>query len=76
LGSDGLRGSTLIAFCVASRNREATDADLRFGLARQVPSFAVPDSFHFLSELPKLPNGKTDRMALTALAERAIVSDS
>ncbi|MGV9407473.1 non-ribosomal peptide synthetase [Streptomyces sp. NPDC003667] len=44
---------------------------LRESLGGVLPGYMVPSAFHWRRELPLTANGKTDRKALTALAERA-----
>src|SRR5207253_3255908 len=39
---------------------------LRAMLAQSLPAPAVPDAWHMLEQLPRNPNGKTDRKALLA----------
>ncbi|MGW0816565.1 non-ribosomal peptide synthetase [Streptomyces viridiviolaceus] len=49
--------------------RAVTGEDLRERLAALLPAYMVPASFHRLDRLPLTANGKTDRRALSALAE-------
>jgi surfactin synthase thioesterase subunit len=61
-------GSThLIAFYTG--RRQETDA-LREALGAVLPAYMVPTAFHWQDGLPLTANGKIDRKALTALAER------
>ncbi|MBD0422800.1 amino acid adenylation domain-containing protein [Streptomyces sp. TRM S81-3] len=46
-----------------------TAEDLRERLADRLPAYMVPESVHRLDRLPLTANGKTDRKALSALAE-------
>lgn len=57
----------LIAFHTGRRIPPET---LREELAAALPSYMVPSAFHWQESLPLTANGKTDRKALTALAER------
>ncbi|MEV4339896.1 amino acid adenylation domain-containing protein [Streptomyces sp. NPDC049590] len=57
----------LIAFHTGRRIPPET---LREALAAALPSYMVPSAFHWQESLPLTANGKTDRKALTALAER------
>ncbi|GAA2729684.1 amino acid adenylation domain-containing protein [Streptomyces nogalater] len=57
----------LIAFHTGRRVPPET---LREALAAALPSYMVPSAFHWRRSLPLTANGKTDRKALTALAER------
>ncbi|GAA1988199.1 non-ribosomal peptide synthetase [Catenulispora subtropica] len=43
-------------------------ADIRQALSEQLPGYMVPSRLEFLPDLPHLPNGKTDRAALSRLA--------
>ncbi|MFF9580605.1 amino acid adenylation domain-containing protein [Streptomyces achromogenes] len=58
----------LIAFHTGRRVPPET---LREALAAALPSYMVPSAFHWRESLPLTANGKTDRKALTALAEQA-----
>ena len=58
------RGSTLIAFCVLAKDCHWQGADLRKACLTVLPTRAVPDAFLFLPALPRLANGKVDRLAL------------
>ncbi|MEU3953005.1 amino acid adenylation domain-containing protein [Streptomyces achromogenes] len=57
----------LIAFHTGRRVPPET---LREALAAALPAYMVPSAFHWRESLPLTANGKTDRKALTALAER------
>jgi aryl carrier-like protein len=56
----------LVGYVVVAGGAQLTAAELRQALSQQLPSYMVPSSFVFLSELPLLPNGKVDRKALPA----------
>ncbi|MGW1723548.1 non-ribosomal peptide synthetase [Streptomyces sp. NPDC002306] len=62
-------GSThLIAFY--SGRRQSADV-LREALGAVLPAYMVPSAFHWQENLPLTANGKIDKKALTALAQRA-----
>ncbi|RMB80466.1 non-ribosomal peptide synthetase [Streptomyces shenzhenensis] len=61
------RSKHLIAFHTG--RRLPTD-ELREALAAVLPGYMVPSAFHWQDALPLTANGKTDKKALTALAER------
>ncbi|MFJ3618265.1 amino acid adenylation domain-containing protein [Streptomyces iakyrus] len=65
-GAEG-HGRQLAAFCASEG--PVTPEGLRERLADLLPAYLVPASFHRLDRLPLTANGKTDRKALTALAE-------
>ncbi|MDQ0416224.1 fengycin family lipopeptide synthetase D [Croceifilum oryzae] len=54
----------LCAYIVA--NEELTTAQLRFELAKSLPSYMIPSYFVQMDYLPLTPNGKVDRKALPA----------
>ncbi|GAA2328229.1 non-ribosomal peptide synthetase [Streptomyces kunmingensis] len=63
-----VRGAQLAAFCTGPRPVEA--GIVRERLARSLPAYMVPAVVHWRAALPLTANGKTDRRALTALAEQ------
>jgi acyl-coenzyme A synthetase/AMP-(fatty) acid ligase len=63
-GSHGIRGRTLVAFCVLARNAALTPEDVRERYAARAPAYSVPDSVRIISALPQLASGKIDRRAL------------
>ncbi|WP_018546322.1 non-ribosomal peptide synthetase [Streptomyces sp. LaPpAH-108] len=62
------QGKHLIAFY---SGRQLPVDELRDTLAADLPAYMVPSAFHWQSALPLTANGKTDRKALTALAEQS-----
>ncbi|MET7377213.1 amino acid adenylation domain-containing protein [Streptomyces sp. NPDC005526] len=62
------RSTHLVAFY--SGRRQDVDA-LREALGAALPAYMVPSALHWRDSLPLTANGKIDRKALTALAERA-----
>jgi acyl-coenzyme A synthetase/AMP-(fatty) acid ligase/thioesterase domain-containing protein/acyl carrier protein len=61
----------IIAF-VSWTNGELTEQELRSALQRQLPVYSLPQHVFGLSQLPLLPNGKIDRVALSREAARRI----
>ncbi|MFJ4972176.1 amino acid adenylation domain-containing protein [Streptomyces sp. NPDC088755] len=56
---------------VVSRDPSVTAAGLHEFLQTRLPRFAVPSLIEIVDELPRLPNGKLDRAALTPPASAA-----
>lgn len=52
------------------------DQELRAFLAELLPVYMIPSSFQRLTELPLTSNGKTDRLALAALADPQSVAEA
>ncbi|GAA1006429.1 amino acid adenylation domain-containing protein [Streptomyces thermogriseus] len=65
------RSTHLIAFYTGRRLRSQ---ELRRTLGASLPAYMVPSAFHWQEALPLTANGKIDRKALTALAERSAPS--
>lgn len=57
----------LVAFYTARRPLDARV--LRDRLGESLPEYMIPSAFHWRASLPLSANGKTDRKALTALAQ-------
>lgn len=62
---------SIIAF-VSWTNGELTEQELRSALQRRLPVYSLPQRVFGLSQLPLLPNGKIDRVALSHEAVRRI----
>ncbi|MFH9979256.1 amino acid adenylation domain-containing protein [Streptomyces sp. NPDC017179] len=62
------RSTHLIAF---HTGRRLQPEELREALGAALPAYMVPSAFHWQEALPLTGNGKIDRKALTALAERS-----
>ncbi|WP_428951573.1 non-ribosomal peptide synthetase [Streptomyces sp. cg35] len=62
-----VRGTQLAAFCAGPRPVDA--GVVRERVAASLPAYMVPSVVHWRERLPLTANGKTDRRALTALAE-------
>jgi acyl-coenzyme A synthetase/AMP-(fatty) acid ligase len=58
------RGGQLTAVCVSGGADAPVAAGARRLAATCLPSYAVPDEFVWLAELPRLPSGKPDRRAI------------
>ncbi|GAA3768380.1 hypothetical protein GCM10022403_000040 [Streptomyces coacervatus] len=66
---DGAAGRRILAFAV-SEDGGTDEAGLRMALRRLLPGYMVPDRIFVTGRpLPRLTNGKVDRIALTAEAE-------
>jgi amino acid adenylation domain-containing protein len=57
---------SLVGYIVAAPETNLTVAELRQQLSQKLPTYMVPATFVFLPELPLMPNGKIDRLALPA----------
>ncbi|MEV7127401.1 amino acid adenylation domain-containing protein [Streptomyces sp. NPDC093260] len=66
-------GTHLIAYY---SGRRLTDEELRRALGAPLPAYMVPTAFHWQESLPLTANGKIDRKALTAAAERTARADA
>ncbi|MGI4823003.1 MAG: amino acid adenylation domain-containing protein [Janthinobacterium lividum] len=60
----------LVAYAIPKNDVQVTIAELRVHLQARLPDFMVPADFVLLSAWPTTPNGKIDRHALPAPAER------
>jgi len=56
----------LIAY-IASNKEQLTTKELRNFLKKQLPEYMIPSAFVLLETLPRMPSGKVDRQALSAL---------
>jgi surfactin family lipopeptide synthetase A len=59
----------LVAHVVASEQFATSGAELGAFLKARLPVHMVPSAFRFVSALPRTPNGKVDRLALSSAAE-------
>lgn len=62
------RGVGITAFCVIAKSATLSEDDIRAHCINALPSRAVPDVIKVVETLPRLDNGKSDRMALAAQA--------
>jgi acyl carrier protein len=62
------REAKLVAFIVAKPGCELEEQMLRRTLRARLPDFNIPSEFVFLDAMPTTPLGKTDRIALRAVA--------
>ncbi len=69
VGPEGIRGRMLVGYCAVKRGVEQSEAQLRAELANRLPPFAVPERIRAVPALPRLPNGKIDRIALATWAQ-------
>lgn len=56
------------AFVEAAPGQSLDGEDLRAFLRERIANYKIPKTFTIAAELPKLPNGKLDKLALKALA--------
>jgi len=59
----------LVAHVVASEQFATSGAELGAFLKSRLPNHMVPSTFKFVSALPRTPNGKVDRLALSSSSE-------
>ncbi|RYZ03284.1 MAG: amino acid adenylation domain-containing protein [Myxococcales bacterium] len=59
----------LLAYVVFTGNQSTTARELREYLLANLPTYMVPALYQFLDELPRLTNGKLDRLALPEPSE-------
>ena len=56
---------TLVAYVAASEQLATSAAELGSFVKSRLPGYMVPSAFRFVSALPRTPNGKLDRQALS-----------
>ncbi|MEM7125922.1 MAG: amino acid adenylation domain-containing protein [Chloroflexota bacterium] len=57
----------LSAAIVLRTESQITITKIKTYLTKQLPKYMMPDSFHFINQLPQTSTGKTDRQALMAM---------
>lgn len=70
--NDHGQASRLVAVVVSDGLQEEHEIPLRRHLEKMLPAYALPQDIIFLSKLPRLPNNKIDRAALTSMALNSI----
>jgi len=68
-GAAVVTGLVAVLVVDAENRTEAGRRRLQQRLAGRLPSHLLPQRYLFLAELPRLPNGKVDRVALSALVK-------
>jgi acyl-coenzyme A synthetase/AMP-(fatty) acid ligase/acyl carrier protein len=66
----------LVAHVVTTAGSTPTVGELRRGLERELPRYAIPSVFVFVSSIPLTPRGKVDRAALGDAALDAVRRDA
>lgn len=69
---DKYLGERICAFVSAEENGPASAEEIRNGLSELLAKYKLPDRVIFLKEIPKLPNGKFDYPALTAMLKEPV----
>jgi fatty-acyl-CoA synthase len=67
--ADSRWGETGVAFVVAKRDANLDIVKLTEHCRSSLAPYKVPSQFHVISELPRTPVGKIDKIRLTALAQ-------
>lgn len=72
---DGPGDKRLVAYVISVASEQASIADMRQFLSRQLPDYMVPSGFVTLEAFPLTPNGKVDRKALPTPDNRSNQGD-
>jgi acyl-coenzyme A synthetase/AMP-(fatty) acid ligase/acyl carrier protein len=72
---DNFTEKRLAAYIVPHHEKAPSINGLRSYIEAKLPAYMVPASFVHLDALPLMPNGKIDRLALTAPNQARLVSD-
>jgi acyl-CoA synthetase (AMP-forming)/AMP-acid ligase II len=70
------RGAALVAVCLPSAAGAPGVKELRRACLDVLPKHAIPDEFLFVTDLPVLPSGKLDRVAIRARYAPAAADDA
>lgn len=65
---------SLVAHVVSGEQLATSSAELGAFVKTRLPHYMVPAVFRFVSALPRLPNGKVDRLALSAASETPAIA--
>lgn len=68
-------GKRLVAYVVEQEPESVDGNELRNGLRRRLPEYMVPSLVVKLSSLPRLPNGKVNRRALTGAVAAPVAGE-
>jgi L-proline---[L-prolyl-carrier protein] ligase len=63
------------AFIVAELGKRPGVLSLKKHSAERLPPYMIPDTFHYIPELPRTYNGKVDRRTLIEIADDSRRSD-
>lgn len=63
---DEIKGTSMIAFCVLSEEKENLEAELKQLIAKEMGKPLQPNRIHFISALPKTRNAKVMRRVIRA----------
>jgi aspartate racemase len=63
---NGSSDPSLVAFIGVHAEHATSDHELRAFLKNRLPAHMVPSAFHFITQFPRTPNGKVDRLTLAA----------
>lgn len=64
---DEILGQAIAAFIVIAKRAQITERQIRRYCAERMEGFMLPQYIHFVSELPKTPNGKVDKKRLASV---------
>ena len=66
---DDIMGESIFAFVTVHTSTELTKEDILRECVQNLEAFMIPQSVHFLKEMPKSTNGKIDKFELKKLAK-------